>query len=71
MIAPKSQNNSSSILTDPRALCKLLRYWEIFFQNIILFNYIVPHNCNISIWLIQYNEYLFSTADTDGLVLYH
>ena len=28
-----------------------------------------PPKCNIYVKLIQYDEYLVSTADTDGLVL--
>ena len=47
---------------------KLLNNW-VFFQSVISVSKIVYFNCNMSIKLLQNNDYLISTEDTDGLVL--
>ena len=40
-----------------------------FFQNVILFSYVVPFDCNFCLKLVHYEEYIISTVYTDGLVL--
>ena len=43
----------------------------IFFQNVISFSNVILYKFDTYIYLelIQYNKYLVSTVDTDGLVL--
>ena len=54
----------AAILSRDRWVKKLL-----FFQNVFLFYNIVLFYCNISVWLVQNNEDLVNTVDTDGQVL--
>ena len=46
------------------------KWVDHFFKNVILFCNVVYHKCDIFyMTLVQYNEYLVSIMDTDGLVL--
>ena len=42
------------------------------FQNVVSFSNVISYKCDIFFMnLVEYNAYLASTVDTDGLVLEH
>ena len=59
-------SDCSDASCDTNGFFKPLNDLGHFFQNVILFSDDVHNKC---MKLAQYNEYLISTVDTDGLVL--
>ena len=45
-----------------------LKQMDDNFQNVISFSNVIPYKCNTRMKPVQFNEYLVSTVNNDGLV---